>query len=324
MAYPKFSLLISTRRQPRGPFREDSLCNCTSLSLLKNRSSLHLHTPRTTSHNSLNSLALGTVRGRLALGMLESDLRERFAVRALSPKLPDVERSGTRKVDIGKVAVSSTPPSNNIRSKIHTRFNHSFHSHTHSTSTMQFTTAILALFATGVLAAPHAEAPGKSGPSSQPAQSDQQGSQQGGSGSGHEGGGGKGSTAIGNGNTETNTETNICSNKGNAAFCCPTANNNSGLLALLGLNGLGGGSCTGLTGGSDCSTGTVMCCPNSAIDHTWAYFVRRDLFRSTFPSLLPAANAAPVTRRATIAICLPHNAPVRALQLSGTGSRYGW
>ncbi|KXT09678.1 hypothetical protein AC579_9985 [Pseudocercospora musae] len=117
---------------------------------------------------------------------------------------------------------------------------------------MQFTTAFFAVLATGALAAPAAQAPGQSAQS--------------GSGSGHEGGEGKGSTAIGNGNTKTNSESNICSNQGNAAFCCNTVNNNAGgLLSLLGLNGLGGGSCTGLTGGNSCSTGTVMCCPNSAV-----------------------------------------------------------
>ena len=151
-------------------------------------------------------------------------------------------------------AVSSFPSNNNIRFKEHTRFNHSLHNNIHSAIKMQFTTALLALLATGALAAPTAQTPGQSGQSGQPAQS------------GHEGGGGKGSTAIGNGNTETNTANNICSNQGNAAFCCNTANNNAGgLLSLLGLNGLGGGSCTGLTGGSSCSTGTVMCCPNPAI-----------------------------------------------------------
>ncbi|KAF7186067.1 hypothetical protein HII31_12594 [Pseudocercospora fuligena] len=155
-------------------------------------------------------------------------------------------------------AVSSFQSSHHIRFKQPTRLNHSLHNHIHSTTKMQFTTALLALLATGALAAPTAQTPGQSSQAGQPAQV--------GSGSGHEGGGGKGSTAIGNGNTETNTANNICSNQGNAAFCCNTANNNAGgLLSLLGLNGLGGGSCTGLTGGSSCSTGTVMCCPNSAV-----------------------------------------------------------
>ncbi|KXS94900.1 hypothetical protein AC578_7659 [Pseudocercospora eumusae] len=152
-----------------------------------------------------------------------------------------------------KLEISSSPSSNNnnnnnIRFKELTKFNHSFHNHIRSAIKMQFTTAIVALLATGALAAPTAQGAGQS---------------RSGSGSGHEG---KGSTAIGNGNTKTNSESNICSNQGNAAFCCNTANNNAGgLLSLLGLNGLGGGSCTGLTGGSSCSTGVVMCCPNSAV-----------------------------------------------------------